>query len=89
MHELELICPHPLPVSQPRRSAGVPQSSARMAALVMELVAPDLSFVLHTARPRDGNTGVLLAEVAPGQGETLASGELDRTCGLSVLRTRA
>lgn len=57
-----------------RRSAGVPQSSARMAALVMELVAPDLSFVLHTARPRDGNTGVLLAEVAPGQGETLASG---------------
>ncbi|KXZ48402.1 hypothetical protein GPECTOR_28g809 [Gonium pectorale] len=57
-----------------RRSAGVSQSSARMAVLVMELVAPDLSFVLHTARPRDGDAGVLLAEVAPGQGETLASG---------------
>ncbi|KAG2437888.1 hypothetical protein HXX76_005505 [Chlamydomonas incerta] len=57
-----------------RRSAGVAQSSARMAVLVMELVAPDLSFVLHTARPRDGNDKVLLAEVAPGQGETLASG---------------
>ncbi|KAG2449840.1 hypothetical protein HYH02_005363 [Chlamydomonas schloesseri] len=57
-----------------RRSAGVPQSSARMAVLVMEMVAPDLSFVLHTARPRDGNDKVLLAEVAPGQGETLASG---------------
>ncbi|KAG2494284.1 hypothetical protein HYH03_007637 [Edaphochlamys debaryana] len=57
-----------------RRSAGVPQAAARMAVLTMELVAPDLSFVLHTARPRDGNTGVLLAEVAVGQGETLASG---------------
>lgn len=45
-----------------------------MAVLVMEMVAPDLSFVLHTARPRDGNDKVLLAEVAPGQGETLASG---------------
>ncbi|GLI64789.1 hypothetical protein VaNZ11_008194 [Volvox africanus] len=57
-----------------RRAAGVSQSSAHMAVLVMEMVAPDLSFVLHTARPRDGNREVLLAEVAPGQGETLASG---------------
>ncbi|GIL64105.1 hypothetical protein Vafri_18076 [Volvox africanus] len=57
-----------------RRAVGVSQSSAHMAVLVMEMVAPDLSFVLHTARPRDGNREVLLAEVAPGQGETLASG---------------
>ncbi|GIL76478.1 hypothetical protein Vretimale_6018 [Volvox reticuliferus] len=57
-----------------RRAAGVSQSSAHMAVLIMEMVAPDLSFVLHTARPRDGNREVLLAEVAPGQGETLASG---------------
>ncbi|EFJ49323.1 hypothetical protein VOLCADRAFT_90138 [Volvox carteri f. nagariensis] len=56
------------------RAARVSQSSARMAVLAMEMVAPDLSFVLHTARPRDGNSEVLLAEVAPGQGETLASG---------------
>ncbi len=74
----------PLIALPSRRSAGVSQSSARMAALVMELVAPDLSFVLHTARPRDGNTGVLLAEVAPGQGETLASGELKHNPHLGV-----
>lgn len=41
---------------------------------VQELVSPDTSFVLHTARPSDGNTGVMMAELAPGQGETLASG---------------
>ncbi|GFR50578.1 hypothetical protein Agub_g12852 [Astrephomene gubernaculifera] len=57
-----------------RRSAGVRQSSARMAVLLQQLVAPDLSFVLHTARPRDGSAEVLLAEVAAGQGETLAAG---------------
>jgi hypothetical protein len=45
-----------------------------MAVLVMEAEAPDLAFVLHTARPRDGARGVLLAELAAGQGETLASG---------------
>lgn len=58
-----------------RRAAGVPQSVAHMAVLVQELVAPDVSFVLHTARPRDNNAAVLLAELAVGQGETLASGE--------------
>lgn len=57
-----------------RRSAGVGQSSASMAVLIMELVAPEVSFVLHTARPSDSNTNIILAELAPGQGETLASG---------------
>jgi len=57
-----------------RRTAGVAQHDAAMAVLVMELVAPDVSFVLHTARPSDANAHVLLAELAPGQGETLASG---------------
>eukprot|EP00195_Chlamydomonas_chlamydogama_P004953 CAMPEP_0202902464 /NCGR_PEP_ID=MMETSP1392-20130828/16864_1 /ASSEMBLY_ACC=CAM_ASM_000868 /TAXON_ID=225041 /ORGANISM="Chlamydomonas chlamydogama, Strain SAG 11-48b" /LENGTH=1205 /DNA_ID=CAMNT_0049589227 /DNA_START=175 /DNA_END=3794 /DNA_ORIENTATION=- len=57
-----------------RRVAGVPQPAACMSVLIQELHVPELSFVLHTARPSDGNRGVLLAEVAPGQGETLASG---------------
>jgi hypothetical protein len=34
---------------------------------VQELVAPDVSFVLHTARPRDSNHDIVLAELAPGQ----------------------
>lgn len=66
--------PPPPPPPALARSAGVRQSDARMSVLLMELVVPDLSFVLHTARPRDGNAGVLMAEVAPGHGETLASG---------------
>ncbi|GLC50621.1 2,3-dihydroxyphenylpropionate/2, 3-dihydroxicinnamic acid 1,2-dioxygenase [Pleodorina starrii] len=70
-----------------RRSAGVPQSSARMAVLLMEAVAPDLSFVLHTARPRDGNRDVLLAEVAAGQGETLASGTRGTPWRFEVAKT--
>ena len=32
-----------------------------------ELVAPEISFVLHTARPTDNNANVVLAELAPGQ----------------------
>ncbi|KAG1668382.1 hypothetical protein FOA52_004892 [Chlamydomonas sp. UWO 241] len=56
-----------------RRIAGVPHSSASMAVLVQELHVPKVSFVLHTARPSDMNTGVLLIEAAPGQGETLAA----------------
>jgi phosphoglucan,water dikinase len=32
-----------------------------------------MSFVLHTARPSDGNAGIVLVEAAPGQGETLAA----------------
>lgn len=57
-----------------RRAAGVPQAAAHMAVLVQELVIPDVCFVLHTARPRDGDAGIMLAELAVGQGETLASG---------------
>ncbi len=38
-----------------------------MAVLLMELRCPKVSFVLHTARPSDGNAGVLLLEAAPGQ----------------------
>ncbi|KAF5826707.1 pyruvate phosphate dikinase, partial [Dunaliella salina] len=50
-----------------RRAAGVPHSSATMGVLIMAMVAPDISFVLHTARPHDSNKDVVMAEVAPGQ----------------------
>eukprot|EP00798_Chlamydomonas_sp_ICE-L_P026113 gene26113-11831_t len=56
-----------------RRAAGVPQADASMAVLIQHLYVPDVSFVLHTARPTDGDTNTLMAEAAPGQGETLAA----------------
>lgn len=57
-----------------RRVAGVPQRDAAMAVLVQEMLSPDLSFVLHTLSPIDRDAAVVAAEVAPGLGETLASG---------------
>ncbi|XP_048629319.1 phosphoglucan, water dikinase, chloroplastic-like [Brassica napus] len=57
-----------------RRAAGVSQIEASMAVLVQEMLSPDLSFVLHTVSPSDPGTNLVEAEIAPGLGETLASG---------------
>ena len=38
------------------------------------MLAPELSFVLHTAHPVTRDEGTLEAELAPGLGETLAAG---------------
>ncbi|XP_075085302.1 phosphoglucan, water dikinase, chloroplastic-like isoform X2 [Nicotiana tabacum] len=57
-----------------RRAAGVLQKDATMAVLVQEMLSPDLSFVLHTLSPTDNNHNLVEAEIAPGLGETLASG---------------
>ncbi|KAK9029878.1 hypothetical protein V6N11_031321 [Hibiscus sabdariffa] len=57
-----------------RRAAGVPQKDATMAILVQEMLSPDLSFVLHTLSPTDRDHNIVEAEIAPGLGETLASG---------------
>lgn len=57
-----------------RRAAGVAQSEAQMAVLVQEMLSPELSFVLHTLSPTDNDRNVVEAEIAPGLGETLASG---------------
>ncbi|KAL4852989.1 Phosphoglucan [Chlorella vulgaris] len=54
-----------------RRAAGVPQKSACMAVVVQRQMSPDLCFVLHTL---SGDEDVVSAELAPGLGETLASG---------------
>jgi hypothetical protein len=50
------------------------QDHAVMAVLIQELVAPELSFVLHTAHPLSRDPNLLVAEIAVGHGETLASG---------------
>lgn len=57
-----------------RRAVGVPQKQAAMAVLVQEMLSPDLSFVLHTLNPTDLDHNSVAAEIAPGLGETLASG---------------
>ncbi|CAH8382078.1 unnamed protein product [Eruca vesicaria subsp. sativa] len=57
-----------------RRAAGVSQREASMAVLVQEMLSPDLSFVLHTVSPSDPGRNLVEAEIAPGLGETLASG---------------
>ncbi|XP_051150786.1 phosphoglucan, water dikinase, chloroplastic isoform X2 [Andrographis paniculata] len=57
-----------------RRAAGVAQREAAMAVLVQEMVSPEVSFVLHTLSPTDRDPNMVEAELAPGLGETLASG---------------
>lgn len=57
-----------------RRAANVSQKDATMAVLVQEMLSPDLSFVLHTLSPTDHDHNLVEAEIAPGLGETLASG---------------
>lgn len=57
-----------------RQAAGVSQKDATMAVLVQEMLSPDLSFVLHTLSPMDQDNNSVEAEIAPGLGETLASG---------------
>jgi phosphoglucan,water dikinase len=57
-----------------RQNASVPHDRARMAVLIQEMKAPDISFILHTVNPINGNEDEILSELALGFGETLASG---------------
>ncbi|XP_010551754.1 PREDICTED: phosphoglucan, water dikinase, chloroplastic-like [Tarenaya hassleriana] len=57
-----------------RRAAGLRQKEATMAILVQEMLSPELSFVLHTVSPSEPESDIVEAEIAPGSGETLASG---------------
>lgn len=57
-----------------RHASGLPHSQARMAILIQQQLFPDLSFVLHTTDPLTHDSNLLSAEIAPGIGETLASG---------------
>ena len=59
-----------------RKQAGIPHDQAHIAVLIQRMLSPDLSFVLHTVNPLDGNPRELYAEVAAGLGETLASGAM-------------
>lgn len=57
-----------------RYAAKIPQRDSEMAVVIQEQISPSLSFVLHTTQPLTRDKGVLSAELAPGFGETLASG---------------
>lgn len=55
-----------------RASLGIHPKDAHMAVLIQPQLTPALSFVLHTSHPLEEDA--LLAELAPGHGELLASG---------------
>jgi len=57
-----------------RAAAGIDPEDGHMAVLIQPQLSPELSFVLHTRHPLTGEKGSILAEIAPGHGETLASG---------------
>jgi len=65
-----------------RASLGIHPKDAHMAVLIQPQVAPALSFVLHTNHPLMDDA--LLAEIAPGHGEILASGTRGSGWRLSV-----
>lgn len=69
-----------------RAAAGVDSSAADMAVMVQQQLAPELSFVLHTAHPLTRDNAALVAEIAPGMGETLASGTRGSAWRLEVER---
>lgn len=57
-----------------RHSARLSHENARMAVLIQQQLTPVCSFVLHTTDPLTKDSNILTAEIAPGIGETLASG---------------
>lgn len=56
-----------------RKQAGIPHDRVHMAVLVQQMLAPDLSFVVHTNNPISHNPDEVYVELAVGLGETLAS----------------
>jgi phosphoglucan,water dikinase len=56
-----------------RAQAGIPHEQAHMAVLIQQMLAPDYSFVLHTANPSNQSTREVYIELAVGLGETLVS----------------
>lgn len=59
-----------------------------MAVLIQELLSPTYSFVLHTASPMGNDPSTAEIELAPGLGETLASGKRGSAWRLAVSKTQ-
>ncbi|HID98368.1 MAG TPA: hypothetical protein EYP57_09325, partial [Thermodesulfobacteriaceae bacterium] len=57
-----------------RKKWGIGHESLIMAVLVQEVVDAEYAFVIHTNNPFTGNSDEIYAEVVPGLGETLCSG---------------
>lgn len=72
-----------------RMQAGIAHSSICMAVLLQELVAPELSFILHTVNPLTGNPDEALVELAVGLGEALASSSIPGTPYRMVCQRKA
>ncbi len=72
-----------------RATAGVKQGDASMAVLLQELLQPSVAFVLHTASPLGDAPDTAVVEIAPGLGETLASGTRGSAWRLAVAKGAA
>lgn len=57
-----------------RYAARIKPESASMGVFIQLQLAPEYSFVLHTIHPQTRDDSIIVAEIAPGMGETLASG---------------
>ncbi|MEJ2690223.1 MAG: PEP/pyruvate-binding domain-containing protein [Deltaproteobacteria bacterium] len=57
-----------------RRQTGIKHDDLFMAVLIQEVIGAEYAFVIHTANPFSGEADELYAEVAPGLGETICSG---------------
>jgi alpha-glucan,water dikinase len=57
-----------------RRQMCLGHDDLYMAVLIQEVIAAEYAFVIHTANPFTGKRDELYAEVAPGLGETICSG---------------
>jgi phosphoglucan,water dikinase len=56
-----------------RKQSGIAHQDAHIAVLIQPMIAPDYSFILHTANPMSGNRDEIYIELAVGAGEMLAS----------------
>jgi phosphoglucan,water dikinase len=56
-----------------RKRLGIPHKDSHMAVLIQPMLAPQFSFIMHTANPMKDNDEELYVELAVGLGETLAS----------------
>jgi phosphoglucan,water dikinase len=57
-----------------RGQAGIPHKKAHMAVIIQKMLVPEYSFIMHTVNPVTLDHKEAYLELAPGMGETLASG---------------
>ena len=70
-----------------RKSCGIPDEDLNVAVLLMELVAAEFAFVLHTANPVTGDSDEIFGELCVGLGETLVGNDAGSALGFTVKKS--